>query len=63
MSASTMQTVMDLIDGRTGKVKNQVTRGDWVVREVVKVDDAKRQIWLGPGRPVCLPLVDVEMLV
>jgi dipeptidyl aminopeptidase/acylaminoacyl peptidase len=34
-----------LIDGRTGRVKNQVTRGSWVVREVVKVDDAKRQIW------------------
>jgi dipeptidyl aminopeptidase/acylaminoacyl peptidase len=34
-----------LIDGRTGRVKNQVTRGNWVVREVVKVDDAKRQIW------------------
>ncbi|MFV1920482.1 DPP IV N-terminal domain-containing protein [Sphingomonas sp. MJ1 (PH-R8)] len=34
-----------LIDGRTGRVKNQVTRGNWVMREVVKVDDAKRQIW------------------
>jgi dipeptidyl aminopeptidase/acylaminoacyl peptidase len=34
-----------LIDGRTGRVKNQVTRGNWVVREVVKVDDEKRQIW------------------
>ncbi|MBB5985429.1 S9 family peptidase [Sphingobium lignivorans] len=38
-----------LIDGRTGKVKNQITRGDWVVREVVKVDDAKRQIWFAAG--------------
>jgi dipeptidyl aminopeptidase/acylaminoacyl peptidase len=34
-----------LIDGRTGRVKNQITKGDWVVRHVVKVDDAKRQIW------------------
>jgi dipeptidyl aminopeptidase/acylaminoacyl peptidase len=34
-----------LIDGRTGRVKNQATRGNWVVREVVKVDDEKRQIW------------------
>jgi dipeptidyl aminopeptidase/acylaminoacyl peptidase len=34
-----------LIDGRTGRVKNQITRGHWVVRTVVKVDDAKRQIW------------------
>ena len=34
-----------LIDGRTGRVKNRITTGDWVVRSVVKVDDAKRQIW------------------
>jgi dipeptidyl aminopeptidase/acylaminoacyl peptidase len=29
----------------TGAVKNQITRGDWVVREVLKVDAAKRQVW------------------
>ncbi len=34
-----------LYDGRTGRVKNQITRGEWVVRDVVKVDDEKRQIW------------------
>lgn len=34
-----------LYDGRSGKVRNRITKGDWVVREVVKVDDAKRQIW------------------
>ncbi|AOH86826.1 peptidase S9 [Sphingomonas panacis] len=34
-----------LIDGRTGRVKTRITHGDWVVRDVVKVDDAKRQIW------------------
>ncbi len=34
-----------LYDVATGKVKNQVTRGDWVVREVLKVDAAKRQVW------------------
>lgn len=33
-----------LIDGTTGKVKNQITRGDWVMREVVHVDDRKRTI-------------------
>lgn len=38
-----------LFDGRTGKVKNQITKGDWVVREVVKVDDEKRQIWFAAG--------------
>lgn len=34
-----------LVDGRTGRVKNRITTGDWVVRDVVKVDDAKRQVW------------------
>lgn len=34
-----------LIDGKTGQVKNQITKGNWVVRDVVKVDDNKRQIW------------------
>ena len=34
-----------LYDGATGRVKNQITKGEWVVRSVVKVDDDKRQIW------------------
>lgn len=34
-----------LYDGATGAVKNQITKGSWVVRSVAKVDDAKRQIW------------------
>ena len=34
-----------LYDVATGKVKNQVTHGDWVVREVLKVDAEKRQVW------------------
>jgi dipeptidyl-peptidase 4 len=34
-----------LYDLATGTVKNQVTCGDWVVREVLKVDAAKRQVW------------------
>ncbi|HEY4355293.1 MAG TPA: DPP IV N-terminal domain-containing protein [Acidobacteriaceae bacterium] len=38
-----------LYDGHTGKVKNQITKGDWVVRDVVKVDDQKRQIWFSAG--------------
>ena len=33
-----------LFDGATGQVKNQITKGEWVVRDVVKVDDEKRQI-------------------
>jgi dienelactone hydrolase len=34
-----------LYDGVTGKVKNQITKGNWVVRGVDKVDDEKRQVW------------------
>ena len=35
-----------LYDGATGKVKNQITHGNWVVRSVAqKVDDITRQIW------------------
>jgi dipeptidyl aminopeptidase/acylaminoacyl peptidase len=34
-----------LYDGATGKVKNQITKGPWVVRSVAKVDDKARQIW------------------
>jgi dipeptidyl aminopeptidase/acylaminoacyl peptidase len=34
-----------LIDGATGAVKTLITKGDWPVRGVIKVDDARRQIW------------------
>jgi dipeptidyl aminopeptidase/acylaminoacyl peptidase len=34
-----------LYDGTTGKVKNQITRGNWVVRAVNKVNEENRQIW------------------
>ena len=34
-----------LYDGVTGRVKNQITKGNWLVRNVEKVDEAKRQIW------------------
>ncbi|HKD86107.1 MAG TPA: DPP IV N-terminal domain-containing protein [Terriglobales bacterium] len=33
-----------LLDGKTG-VKNQITKGPWVVRAVNHVDEQKRQIW------------------
>ena len=38
-----------LYDGATGRVKNQVTRGNWMVRSVVRVDQAARQIWFTAG--------------
>lgn len=34
-----------LYDGATGHVKNRITRGEWVVRSVAKVNDQARQIW------------------
>jgi dipeptidyl aminopeptidase/acylaminoacyl peptidase len=34
-----------LYDGATGVVKNQITRGQWVVRGVEKVDEERRQVW------------------
>jgi dipeptidyl aminopeptidase/acylaminoacyl peptidase len=38
-----------LYDGRTGVVKNPITRGEWVVRGVDHVDEAKRQVWFRAG--------------
>jgi dipeptidyl aminopeptidase/acylaminoacyl peptidase len=34
-----------LIDGATGRVENQITKGNWVVHNVQHVDEAKRQIY------------------
>ncbi|MHC4638863.1 MAG: DPP IV N-terminal domain-containing protein, partial [Planctomycetota bacterium] len=34
-----------LYDGATGTVKNQITKGKWVVRGVDKIDEEKRQIY------------------
>jgi len=34
-----------LLDGKTGNIKNQITKGEWVVRAVNHVDEEKRQIW------------------
>ncbi len=40
-----------LYDGETGKVKSQITKGEWVVREVVYVDENQRYIiFSGSGR-------------
>ena len=53
-----------LYDGRTGALKNQVTHGPWVVRDVDHVDEDARQIWFtgqrqksrrGPVSPPPLP--------
>jgi len=38
-----------LYDSETGNVKNQITKGRWVVRRVDNVDEEKRQIWFQAG--------------
>lgn len=44
-----------LLDAATGAVKNQITRGEWRVRDLIKVDERARRIWFTasgrePGR-------------
>jgi len=44
-----------LYDGVTGRVKNQITKGEWVVRAIDHVEEEKREIWfqasgLYPGK-------------
>jgi dipeptidyl aminopeptidase/acylaminoacyl peptidase len=38
-----------LLDGATGKVKNQITKGEWVVRGIDSVDVVNRQVWFRAG--------------
>ena len=38
-----------LIDGATGPVKNQITKGEWVVRAVDKVDESRGQVYFQAG--------------
>jgi len=38
-----------LVDSRTGHIKNQITTGPWVVRDVARIDEEARQIWFRAG--------------
>ncbi|KAB7729275.1 prolyl oligopeptidase family serine peptidase [Rudanella paleaurantiibacter] len=38
-----------LYDGLTGTVKNQITKGEWVVRNVIRVDEQARTILFAAG--------------
>lgn len=38
-----------LYDGVSGSLKNQVTSGEWVVREIIHVDEMERLIWFTAG--------------
>jgi len=35
-----------LYDLKTGDVKNQITSGDWLVREILDVDEERRELWI-----------------
>jgi dipeptidyl-peptidase-4 len=37
------------VDGRTGAVLNPITRGEWVVRAVERVDPSRRRLWVRVG--------------
>ncbi|NLR80678.1 S9 family peptidase [Chitinophaga eiseniae] len=40
-----------LVNTLTGEIKNEVTKGDWLVREIDSVDAKKREVWFrGSGR-------------
>ncbi len=34
-----------LYDGRTGELKNQITAGDWLVRDIIRVDEKMRRVY------------------
>jgi dienelactone hydrolase len=38
-----------LYDANTGQLKNQITKGDWLVRGVDHIDATQRQIWFQAG--------------
>ncbi|HLF94481.1 MAG TPA: DPP IV N-terminal domain-containing protein, partial [Planctomycetota bacterium] len=38
-----------LYDARSGQVKNPITKGEWIVRGVDRVDVEKRQVWFRAG--------------
>ena len=51
-----------LYDVKTGQVKNQVTKGEWVVRGVERVDREKRQILFRAGDTKALTQVRESIL-
>jgi dipeptidyl-peptidase 4 len=38
-----------LVDLKEGKIKNQITKGEWVVRGIDRIDEEKRQVWFHAG--------------
>jgi dipeptidyl aminopeptidase/acylaminoacyl peptidase len=45
-----------LYDAKTGKLKNQITKGDWMITKLLKVDEKKREVYfLADGREAINP--------
>src|SRR5260370_37042033 len=38
-----------LVDTKEGRIKNQITKGEFVVRGIDKIDEENRQIWFRAG--------------
>jgi dipeptidyl aminopeptidase/acylaminoacyl peptidase len=38
-----------LVDTQAGKIKNQITKGEWVIRGIDKIDEDARQVWFRAG--------------
>jgi len=38
-----------LVDPEEGKIKNQITKGEWVIRGIDKIDEDARQVWFRAG--------------
>jgi len=38
-----------LVDPKEGKIKNQITKGEWVIRGIDKIDEEARQVWFRAG--------------
>lgn len=38
-----------LVDAKAGKIKNQITKGEWVVRGIDKIDEDNQQVWFRAG--------------
>lgn len=38
-----------LYDGKTGQLKKQITKGEWLVRNIIRVDEDQRQVYFTAG--------------
>jgi dipeptidyl aminopeptidase/acylaminoacyl peptidase len=38
-----------LVDAKEGGIKNQITKGEWVIRGIDRIDEGARQVWFRAG--------------